>query len=227
MHLSVTVKGIQAGYLSGSYLKDIYLYLGQNRLPSSKAAIRKVETLAEKYILLDSLLFRMMSTPEKEMAVLAIPETCVDNIISLYHSSLFAGHQGIIKTYLTISDKFVILDLIHCFRSYIKGCHICQLMRNEKPLTRQLQTRINLNYRPLSRLSMDLKVMRRSGKGHRFILCIIDEVTNYFITVPLYQSRAEEIGKALIEHVITKYCVPNCIVMDQDSTFMSSLTNLI
>ena len=57
MHLSVTVKEIQAGYLSISYFKDIYLYLAQNRLPSYKAAIRKVETLAEKYILLDSLLF--------------------------------------------------------------------------------------------------------------------------------------------------------------------------
>ena len=73
-----------------------------------------------------------MSTPEKEMAVLAIPETCVDNIISLYHFSLFAGHQGVIKTYLTISDKFFIQNLIHYLRLHIKGCHICQLMRNEE-----------------------------------------------------------------------------------------------
>ena len=41
----------------------------------------------------------MMSTLEKEMAVLATPEACVGNIISLYHSSLFAGHQDVIKTY--------------------------------------------------------------------------------------------------------------------------------
>ena len=118
-------------------------------------------------------------------------------------------------------------NLIHYLRSYIKGCHICQLIRNEKPLTRQLQTRINLNYRPLSRLSMDLKVMPRSGKGHKFILCIIDEVTNYLIMVPIYQSKMEEVGEALIEHIITKYCIPNCIVMDQDITFMSSLMNYL
>ena len=52
-------------------------------------------------------------TPDKEMAVLAILEMCVDSIIVLYHSSLFAGHQGVIKTYLTISDKFFIPNLIH------------------------------------------------------------------------------------------------------------------
>ena len=109
----------------------------------------------------------------------------------------------------------------------MKGCHICQLTRNEKPPTRQLQTRINLNYRPFSRLSMDLKVMPWPSQGHKFILCIIDEVTNYLITVPIYQSKAEEIGEALTEHIVTKYCVPDCIIMDQDSTFMLSLMNYL
>ena len=41
------------------------------------------------------------------------------------------------------------------------------------------------------------------------------------------QSKAVEIGEALTEHVITKYCVPDCIIMDQDSTFMSSLMNYL
>ena len=38
-HLPVTVKEIQAGYLISPYLKDIYLYLAQNNLPSTKSAI--------------------------------------------------------------------------------------------------------------------------------------------------------------------------------------------
>ena len=71
-------------------------------------------------------------TSEKETAVLAVPETCVDKIITLYHSSLFVGHQGVIKTYLTMSDKIFIPNLIHYLRLYIKGCHLCQLVSNEK-----------------------------------------------------------------------------------------------
>ena len=70
---------------------------------------------------------------------------------------------------------------------------------------------------------MNLKVMPRSHKGHKYILCIIDEVTNYSITVPIFQARSEEIGEAPIENVITTYCIPEYIIMDQDSTFMSSL----
>ena len=41
--------------------------------------------------------------------------------------------------------------------------------------------------------------------------------------VPIFQARSEEIGEALIENVTPKYCIPECIIMDQDSTFMSSL----
>ena len=83
----VKIKEIQVGYKHTSYFKDLYLHLSQNKLPSSKAAIKGIETLAEKYILLDSLLFKI--NPEKETTVLVVPETCVDKIITLYHSSLF------------------------------------------------------------------------------------------------------------------------------------------
>ena len=120
-HLPLTIKDIQAGYLNSPYFKDLYLYLSQNKLPSSKGAMCKIEILSETYVLLDSLLFKL--NVEKKKAVMAIPEVCIDQIIALYHSSLSAGHQGI-KTYLTMSDKFFIPDLMHYLRSYIKGCHI-------------------------------------------------------------------------------------------------------
>ena len=56
-HLPVEIKEIQAGYLHSSYFKDLYLYLSQKKLPSSRSAIKRIEALAEKYNLLDSLLF--------------------------------------------------------------------------------------------------------------------------------------------------------------------------
>ena len=131
------------------------------------------------------------------------------------------------KTYLTTNDKFFIPNLIHYLRSYIKGCHICQLACNEKNPTRQLQTRINPNYIPLSKLSMDWKVMPKSYRGHRFIMCIIDKVTKYLIIIPIHHAKSEEVGDALIENVVTKYCIPKYIIMGQDSAFMSSPVNYL
>ena len=80
-HLPVTIKEIQVEYLNSPYFKDIYLYLMQSKLSSSKGAIHKVEVLAERYILLDSLLFKLITIPEKKTVLLTIPEMCTDNII--------------------------------------------------------------------------------------------------------------------------------------------------
>ena len=74
---------------------------------------------------------------------------------------------------------------------------------------------------------MDHKLMPRSQKGHKFISCVIDEVTNYLITVPIYYAKSEEVRETLIENVIAKYCILDCIIMDHDSAFMSSLMNYL
>ena len=113
----------------------------------------------------------------------------MDKIITLYHTSLFVGHQEAVKAYLTINDKIFIPGHAHYLRSYIKGCHTCQIVKTDKQPMRQLKPRIYLNYRSLLRLSMDLKVMPRSQKGYKFILCIIDEVTHYLITVFIFQAK--------------------------------------
>ena len=93
-HLPLTIKEIQAGYLTSLYFKDIYKYLAQNILPRKKACARqKVENLSERYILLDSLLFKLIPTPGKEKALLTIPEVCADKIIMLYPM-----HQSFCRT---------------------------------------------------------------------------------------------------------------------------------
>ena len=49
--------------------------------------------------------------------------------------------------------------------------------------------------------------MPNSYRGHKYILCIIDEVTNYLIIIYIHQAKPEEVGDALIENVIIKYCI--------------------
>ena len=83
-----------------------------------------------------------MTTPDKEAAVLAIPEICVDKIIALYHTSLFAGHQGVVKTYLMMKDKFFIPNLMHYLRSFIKDV----MYANYQDLTNCQQDSCNLKF---------------------------------------------------------------------------------
>ena len=45
--------------------------------------------------------------------------------------------------------------------------------------------------------------------------------------MPIHQARPEEIGDALIDNVISKYGIPEYIIMDQDSTFMSTIMSYL
>ena len=48
MHLLLTIKEIQAGYLSSLYFKDLNFYLAHNRLPSKKATMKKSGIVSRK-----------------------------------------------------------------------------------------------------------------------------------------------------------------------------------
>ena len=52
-------------------------------------------------------------------------------------------------------------------------------------------------------------------------------MTNHLITTPLYQARSEEAGEDLIENIISRFGMPNYMIMDQDSAFMSSLMSYV
>ena len=80
-HFPLSNKEIQAGYLTSPFFKDLYRYLTQNIIPHKRHARCKVEALAESFILLDSLLFKLITILDKEKVLLAIPEMCADKII--------------------------------------------------------------------------------------------------------------------------------------------------
>ena len=90
----ITIKELQAGYLTSPYFKNIYLYLAQNKLLFSKAMTRQVEHTEEKYLLLDSLMLRMQINRNQENLALCLPESCVE-------------HQSSLRTILTISKSFI------------------------------------------------------------------------------------------------------------------------
>ena len=116
---------------------------------------------------------------------------------------------------------------MHYLHSYIGGHHTSQLSKKDKIPTRHFQKRINLNYKSLSILSIDLKVMPKSHRGHKFILCVINDLTNKLITMPIHHARLKEIGDALRDNVISKYGMPEYMIMDQDSAFMSTIMSFL
>jgi transposase InsO family protein len=57
----------------------------------------------------------------------------------------------------------------------------------------------------------------------KYVLTCQDNLSKYFIAVPLQNQTAEEVTIAFVKNIILIYGIPNEIVMDQGANFMSDI----
>ena len=69
--------------------------------------------------------------------------------------------------------------------------------------------------------------MARSYRVHKYTLVVIKEVTNFMVSTLIHQFRSDKIGDTLMDHVFSKYSMPEYMIMDQDSTFVSMPINYL
>ena len=220
-----SLKDLEAAYCNSAAFKDIYQYLKYNKLPNNRRLAKRVESIAEDYYVLGTLLFKYINQKSGDLeAVLYILPSKIEFILDMYHGTLIGGHQGMNKTLRTLSSRYYCPRLADYIRAYIVGCHTCQLFKNSKRFHRPFHKRVyDISQPALANVSMDIKYMPKSTKGYNYMLIILCEITNFLVTIPLKQATAPEVCKALVEEFIAYFSTPVRIVCDQDPAFMSSL----
>ena len=161
-HLVHDLRNLKAAYLTSPHFRHIYIYLCQNKVPLNRLAARRIEVNSRNYMMLDGLLFKIVSTDTGEddvNNVLCVPTSKAHILMDYYHSSVMDGHSGITKCFQTISKRFYCPNLAEQLGAYITGCHICQLFKKGRQFDRPLQKRININVPAMTKISMDMKQM--------------------------------------------------------------------
>ena len=182
--LPSSMKDLEAAYNCSSAFRDVYQFLKYNKLPPNRRLSVKIQTQAQDYFLLGSLLFKHRDKPAEP--VLCIPPAKIDSLLDYYHSTLIGGHQGISKTLQTLSSRFYCPRLADYIRAYIVGCHICQLFKNSPRFNKHFEQRYyDVSTPALTNVSMDIKYMPTSQKQYKFLLVILCEVSNFIVTHPM------------------------------------------
>ena len=138
------------------HFKDIYSYIARDKLPGKQQIQRRVLGESANYVVMNKLLFMLEKLKEgKEWQyypLLVIPEKFEVNIFHMYHKSLFACHQGLWKTFLTIRNKFFISNLFAKLRMYIEACSVCQRIKPKQDKNKPYYSNIPKDYIPLEHL---------------------------------------------------------------------------
>jgi len=227
-HIPLSVKELSHEVEKSPFFRDIYKYIVQGAVPSEIKgnALRRLKLECEDYLVIERVLFRIKLPKQIEREpelLLCIPERYVPQILYQYHDTLLAGHQGVTRMYLTLKSKYYIYKLFESCRNYVQCCVDCQTrMAKDKEAAAQY-ARIPYDFRPMSRISADVKYMPPSSQGYKFILVITCEVSNYIIGVPLVRANTTSIAEAILNRVVFQFGCPKMVIIDEDRALSSKV----
>ena len=225
VHLTSPMKDIKAQYYHSPHFRRIYTYLMTGKTSGTKKQVSATLGLSNHFFVLDELLFKIIPTKGDDKAVLCLPSSLLPELLSLYHSSVFASHAGITKCLATLNERFFIPDVAKHVRAYILGCHTCQTFKdNQLRGKAPLSQRVTVNTPAVSRFSMDIKHMPPGIKGYHYILVMCCEMSNFIVACPLRTTQSPEICMNIIAHWMQYFAMPTHIICDQDPAFLSSLS---
>ncbi|GBG60393.1 hypothetical protein CBR_g4351 [Chara braunii] len=145
-------------------------------------------------------------------------------LLGEYHDSRLAGHFGVNRTIARLRQRFRWPDLITDVTRYCDSCEVC---RRSKPRNRNPYGELRpmlIPQEPGLSIAMDVPgPFPRVRLGHGGILTVVDRLSKYVRFLPCkYYSTAPELARLLHTGWICGHGVPEDIVSDRDTRFMSA-----
>ncbi|GBG68150.1 hypothetical protein CBR_g2701 [Chara braunii] len=144
-------------------------------------------------------------------------------LLGEYHDSRLAGNFGVNRTIARLRQRFRWPDLIADVTRYCDSCEVC---RRSKPRNRIPYGKLHpmpIPREPGLSIAMDVTgPFPRDRLGHDGILTVVDRLSKYARFLPCkYYSTAPELARLLHTGWICGHGVPEDIVSDRDTRFMS------
>jgi Integrase zinc binding domain len=125
-----------------------------------------------------------------------VPIVVADNalrqeVLTQYYDHPLAGHPGIFKTYLLVSQDYWWPNLKQFIKNYVKGCATCQMTksRTNKPKIPIFPITTERNSTPFETITMDLIVDLPHSNNYDLILTITDHnCTKVALFLPCSQT---------------------------------------
>ncbi|GFW43376.1 retrovirus-related Pol polyprotein from transposon opus [Trichonephila clavipes] len=152
------------------------------------------------YYEVDGYLFRRDKILGESIGQLVIPKCRRTEVLKLAHTSVFSSHMGPKKTLERIKYSLFWQGLRSDVKKFCESCKECQLTRSVRIKDRSPITPGARPELPFQVVNMDLigPIDPPSSKGHKYILCLVDQHTRWGEAVPLYSLSAKETCEVLL-----------------------------
>jgi transposase InsO family protein len=167
----------------------------------------------------------------KNHLYIVVPAQLVNEMITHYHSSAFAGHCGIRKTIAKISShRLWWFNMQHDVTQHCLACQSCQRIKGNRSHTYHQGSTTGES--PFQRVALDYwGPLPASTSGNKYILVALDTYIRFVELYPTQSTNHQEFASAFYNCFIFRHGVPKEILSDNgvpfNSLFSTQVINLI
>jgi hypothetical protein len=144
-------------------------------------------------------------------------------VLQACHDSPVAGHQGFIKTYRQIRERFSWKGLKEDVMRHIKECTTCQVNKDEHTHPTGLLQPLPIPKHKWESISMDFITRLPKAQGKDCIFVVVDRLTKFvhFLSIAIDYS-ATQVANVFFREVFKLHGLPKTIMSDMENKFMST-----
>ncbi|KAH9109248.1 hypothetical protein AeMF1_015659, partial [Aphanomyces euteiches] len=212
-------------------ISAIRAYLEEGAVPIDPRLHKRVTRYGHQFTIRQGIVCRFVTieTPlrNSELVVVPmIPGSMIEEVLRASHCSPFAGHLGFNKTRERIRRTAYWTDWIQDCKDFVIMCPDCNKAKGGRPLKQGPMQRM-----PIYDLKgpFDLMVVDALGplptteNGNKYILVFGDYFTRWIEAFPVPDLKTSTFSRTLIDEVLCRFGVPNRLLSDCGSNFISEL----
>ncbi|XP_070576339.1 uncharacterized protein [Ptychodera flava] len=173
----------------------------------------------------EKLLYRKWISSHKvrEVRQIVVPAECRNALLRVSHDIPLSGHLGIEKTKQRLLQYYYWPGIFKDVAEYCRTCSPCQKSARRRASEKAPLISMPIINIPFELIAMDIVgPLKRTRRGNKFILVIVDYATRYPEALAMPDQEAKTVATALIE-VFSRMGLPGEILTDQGTNFMSRL----
>ena len=145
---------------------------------------------------------------------IVVPGTLKEAVLRYYHGPPISGHNGATRVKLAIKRLFWWKKMAKDIEKWVKACLVCALRKTRRRFG-QTSPGILTTSLPWDICAIDVVgPLTESARKHRYVLTMIDCFSKYPIAIPLVTVDAEEVARAVFEHMIAHHSCPRFLLSD-------------
>jgi hypothetical protein len=144
-------------------------------------------------------------------------------VLQACHDSPVVGHQGLIKTYMQIQERFTWKGLKEDLMRHIKECTTCQVNKDENTHPTRLLQPLPILEHKWEIISTDFITEFPKAHGKDCIFVVVDRLTKFahFFSISTDYNEIQDVD-LFFQEVFRLHGFPKTILSDRNNRFMNT-----